>query len=811
MTSIRPSRAVTLAWLAFVVGAPAVLGGGPAIDFSVGRIEVNQAVQDNFTTLVAGRTTIVRAVVKQTGATSGGSQVDGILRVFAGGAEIAGSPFFSSNGPITTKPTIDLGAENDTLNFAFLAPAGNDVVVQVEVNPPGPSFVPESDLANNVKANPPALFRCQRVMELAYVPIDYRPSGGSVPNLPDPLLMEPGMGDNFVQAIYPTPDWNYHRSDAPSKLWTSSLSGGGSTLLNSLEIDWQMMNPRPDLLYAFVPGGLPYNGQAKINGPVAMGNSEPIRYQRTMAHEIGHNFGLSHNGLTVGYYGVDVEDHLALPLGLPTIKPSSLKDIMYGGLLTSQAWVTVANYSFFANHAWLTCAPAKAGAAAGQPDGADSTLMVTGLLDRRSGAPAWTHGVTFEGGVISESLDAAGEVRVRGFANGVLAFEAYVAASTSLDDCTACRGDHDSSTHADPLAAFSAVMPEFAPSLEPIDRVEALVLASGIGAEWVRSANAPQVVIAPLAAGDEGEPVLSWTATDADGDRLTSYVRYLPGAGRVVPLATGIEAHSLPIDLSALPRAEGTPRLEVLVSDGLRTSRSVVDLPATPPGAAPKSATGAPWIHVVSPNDGTTHPQGATIVLHAAGFDLEDRMLDGPDLVWSSSQDGIVGHGRLTSVADLAPGVHVLTLTGTDSSSRTSSDGVTITIAPRGLPDVGSSICQPNLGFGGPGTSQLSLCGGALGSGASAALELVGARPLSPGLLLTSPSNQPTPAFGGTLVPLPLSFALPLTTNAAGSFAMPTVPGGGGPQSLYLQAIHLDPGLPTGHGISNAIRADFLP
>ena len=59
------------------------------------------------------------------------------------------------------------------------------------------------------------------------IPIDYRPSGGPTPNLPDPALIEPGVGDNFIQGMYPAADWNYW--EAPPKLWTNSLNGTGSS------------------------------------------------------------------------------------------------------------------------------------------------------------------------------------------------------------------------------------------------------------------------------------------------------------------------------------------------------------------------------------------------------------------------------------------------------------------------------------------------------------------------------------------------------------------------------------------------------
>ena len=47
-------------------------------------------------------------------------------------------------------------------------------------------------------------------------------------------------------------------------------------------------------------------------------------------------------------------------------------------------------------------------------------------------------------------------------------------------------------------------------------------------------------------------------------------------------------------------------------------------------------------------------------------------------------------------------------------------------------------------------------------------------------------------------------------TNPAGSFSA-VVPGGGGPATLYIQALILDGNLPQGVAFSNALALEFLP
>jgi len=122
----------------------------------------------------------------------------------------------------------------------------------------------------------------------------------------------------------------------------------------------------------------------------------------------------------------------------------------------------------------------------------------------------------------------------------------------------------------------------------------------------------------------------------------------------------------------------------------------------------------------------------------------------------------------------------------------------------------GSTTCQTDLGFGGPGTLQLSLCGGNLSGGTSASLKLAGAKPSVSVWLLAGLDFLPTPTKGGMVVPVPWAFVMQLGVDATGHGAL-GVSGGGGPLSVYLQVVQPDAAQPKGWAISNALRADFLP
>jgi hypothetical protein len=120
-------------------------------------------------------------------------------------------------------------------------------------------------------------------------------------------------------------------------------------------------------------------------------------------------------------------------------------------------------------------------------------------------------------------------------------------------------------------------------------------------------------------------------------------------------------------------------------------------------------------------------------------------------------------------------------------------------------------VCQPDLGFAGPGDASLSVCGDALASGGSAGLLLTGAPANSPAWIAGSLGFAPTPLFGGTVVTVPMLFVVPAVTGAAGTLAVPGLPGGGGPLELYVQCAILDASQPAGVALSNAVKLEFLP
>lgn len=778
-----------------------------------------QAIQTGTTELFGDRTTFVRVPVTLVDA-AGPVPVDGLLHVYADGAEIPGSPFFSDNGPFEAGAFGSLSAENFTLNFTIVPPTTEDLVLEVVLNPPGPNFVEEADTTNNVLVTPSIELRRLSTVVLAYAPVDYRPSGGPTPNPPDPDLIKPGVGDNFVQGVYPGGRIEYRRIDAPTKLWTQSVSGSGSALNNSLASDLALMSPQPNFIYGWIPGSIPYNGQALLPGVASMGNTQTIRHQRTYAHELGHNTNLFHNGSSVGSVGVDVERHLAITENLPKIKASGLNDIMVAGQLTNTAWIAPSSYNNFINHpAWD---PSDSDAA---PGTGGTRLIVSGMWNRETGTIDVDPVVEVAGGRLTPpGAPGARDLVIRGMVQGQTARELPLTVRTSLDECEACRaplhdegegdGDTDSNAPSHPVVGFVAVLPSTTAAGVPLDalRISGLGTHPAQAVTLARSDAAPEVAFttpaSELVVGDT--LTLNWEGHDADGDALAYVLRYVPdGEEHFVPLLDRSDATSYTVDFARLPHfVAGKGYFELLATDGLNTTRTRTEALQGVGAYAGAVGGNPPFVEIYHPDNGFRFSQGANVVLHCSGWDLEDFALDGASISWSSDVDGFLGNGRRFTVNDLSVGAHAITVTGTDSGGLMTSRTNNVVILPRALPDTGRVVCSSDIGFGGPGDSVLTLCGGDLTAGGTAELLLTGAPANTSAWLAIGLDANPVAFKGGLFVPFPYTSLLPRMTDGNGEVSNPNVTGGM-PLTFYLQYVIVDGAQPAGFGLSNALFVEF--
>ncbi|MGD8617536.1 MAG: hypothetical protein PVI91_18060, partial [Gammaproteobacteria bacterium] len=192
------------------------------------------------------------------------------------------------------------------------------------------------------------------------------------------------------------------------------------------------------------------------------------------------------------------------------------------------------------------------------------------------------------------------------------------------------------------------------------------------------STNAPVIDVTSPVAGSApitGPVTVTFLAEDPDGDELSFALLYSPDAGdSLYPIAVDTVVTSGTVDTTNLPG--GTNALiRVLASDGFRTTAADSPYFAV--------ARKHPVAIIESPGDGVRISASGHVLLSGFGDDLEDGLLNGSSLEWSSDQDGHLGSGAelLLWGSDLTLGTHEITLTAIDSDGLTGKASVMIAVA----------------------------------------------------------------------------------------------------------------------------------
>ena len=686
-------------------------------DLAVTSVDLTQGAQFGTTTLVGGRSTMVRVKVAVTGQTVSQSNVDAVLRVYVGGQQMVGSPFFSRNGPITAPITPNVFNVNDTINFTIVAPVSNDVDFEVVLDPL--NKVAESNEANNLFVLSNKVFSCRKTLDVAYVSVNYTPGGGQ----PDAATIEPGVGDGFMRGIYAVAELNYHRSPLGPLNWTTDINTSDTTLLSSLQTIRLTTIPaagyaRPEFIFGWLPGN-PFSGNGEANGipgDAAFGNTESTRFQRTFAHEIGHCWGRSHTSNTIASVGFDVEHHLASPLNLGQTHATTQYDVMVAGQLTNVAWVDSGTYLDCLTDTRSQCtAFAPPGGGENPASDVQRVLQISGSYQHQVGRKPSRIELSPVNQIDLASPtadDAQGDVLLQSFAaSGDLLSSVRWKSATTRESCAQCVNGRP---HLHDNSAVSILIPAAVANQEPA-RIELRDLKSGnLLATRTRTASAPHIAslgsrmidgVGVASHSGTGPFVeLFWDATDADGDALsTDILLSCDGGQSWSAMGVNQRGASMKFALSDIPVAKnGQGIVKVRVTDGLNvvdaempTSVGHFDLGASESKVLDEGSIAgdsqwsnflidnAPDVHLISPNSSQSYPFGASILLHASGWDLEDQFLPDTAFTWTSSIAGAIGIGRQILVSTLNPGTHVITLRGTDSGGSFVEKSVSIIVTAR--------------------------------------------------------------------------------------------------------------------------------
>lgn len=681
-------------------------------DIEIVKIEITQAIQclenntcpDNSIPLYAGKPTFVRVYVRlASGPYTSLSNIGG--RICLGdkgetGCGLLSIPSSSVNSlnRVTVRKNASVAEDRNDLNATinFLLPPdwvknyglnlgvtqnGKPLQFTVYVNYMQKDYVFETQYANNHQVNTFNIWPSSP-MSILFVPVTSNGTTASVSEI-WPIV-------DWLKLTYPTSNINvsiWKGSFNWNTDWGGDCGGWMGLMFNLLSTRW--FDSR--IWYGMVDvGAMTDNTKASGCGmnPISVSGGFVGYGDRNgaeiAAQEVGHNLRLSHapgceagspdpnypkpDGL-IDEYGLDV---LRQQLYLPD-SSYDLKGYCGG---ENDTWISRYTYTGLIPHLpagyGALPAPIKVAAAA-DPNPGQRLLVGMGtispqglnMVNKFFLSESTSQPYMMDNGQYSAELqDKAGNI---------LASQSFQPAENSNDD-----HEHDAG------GVFWLALPWNENARSVVFKYQGNV----IGAVKA-SLNAPTVAITsagPSAWPDSGPVTITWSASDLDGDPLTSLVEYSSDGGTSwTTIAANLAETSLTIDTSFFPGSDQA-RLRVLVSDGFNTG-SVLSHTF-------RVGKKIPLAHVSWPQDGTQLEAGTPLLLEALAFDPEDGMLDPQSLQWSSDRDGNLGKGDLL-VDTLSAGTHTLTVTGTDSNGNAAQAQVRLNILPTGPQPESEAVLTP--------------------------------------------------------------------------------------------------------------------
>ncbi len=187
------------------------------------------------------------------------------------------------------------------------------------------------------------------------------------------------------------------------------------------------------------------------------------------------------------------------------------------------------------------------------------------------------------------------------------------------------------------------------------------------------------------------QPVtITWGASDEDNDPLTYAILYSKDGGQTwLALDSGLKETTYTLDPTLIAGTD-SGIIRVIATDGVNTAMDDSD-------ATFSNTKKAPEATIFSPRDGASYRRGDGVLFDGQGYDMEDDILPGTALRWSSSIDGFLGTGDALQTYDLSEGVHTITLEVTDTQGNIGRASILVVVHSQSQTDLKPPITSIQL------------------------------------------------------------------------------------------------------------------
>lgn len=573
------------------------------------------------------------------------------------------------------------------------------------------SLIPVSDLDvrfNNSVKSKPVFF-----VEIEYVPCF--PLICAVPLIKlrhDPYNLDDSSDNDGSWALFwlgvdrllesdPCSDYHLTGTVHPSLPTFNGIGGRGDLNLTDLWEEFpDIAIPDSDWASVLV---VRMTTEATMGALTPGGNDQVVPFNstyggRTLAHELGHNYGRKHINQDPKVCGGSTPDGpydvppfnactfgsssggsaAAAVAGFDTVGVAPVRNDLgiWGDLMTysDARWTSVWNWNAIANRIpTLVSAPATPAPSPGNAPG--SWIVIKGFYDTTSGEAHLMPCEILPDGVIppaklARSLDAEDAIP-----------EQSPIEVCQIDETGAVIATHKAVPFAFP--AEDAAPPGQLWFLQVVPCTEGMagiqLCDDGSPVAWLpRSPHPPKVTVnAPVHDLANELLHLSWEGSDPDGTPLLFSVFYSPDNGLSWrAIADTLDTTELTISTRRLPGGEFA-RVRVIACDGIDTSVDESD-----PFSCP---TRPPDIRIDQLPEGGRFPYGTPVKPLVFACDNEDGLLD-PQ--WTlSGPTGLAGEGDAPCLRGLAPGSYLFEANATDSDAMAGSGQRTFEVLAIEVPD----------------------------------------------------------------------------------------------------------------------------